>query len=167
MLISVIVATAIWLKKNKPNSLPKKSEQFLSNNFRPLFEPTEEDVRAFEREEKQRNLVKIESEKRQVLQEKADKAKDFLKLWRENPTKLNTIDLLKVASESESGKIFQEIVSEILNEYKKDVIEKFSTDDLIQLVESHFWLLPSQEKTSGVKFWLKNETASLRLRSEK
>lgn len=167
MFISVIIATAIWLKKNKTHSLPKKSEQFLSNNFRPLFELTEEDIRAFEREEKQKNLAKIEAEKRQILQEKVDKAKKKLEVWRKNPSKLNTIDLLKIASESESAEIYQAIATEIFKEYKNNVINNLSADDLIQLVESHFWLLPPQEKTSGVKFWLKDETASLRLRSEK
>lgn len=165
MFVSVIVATVIWLKKNKSHSLPKKSEQFLSNNFRPLFEPAEEDIRAFEREEKQKSLAKIEAEKRLLFKEKSDKVRNFLEIWRENPSKLNTIDLLKIASESESAEIYQKIASEVYEAYKTNVINSLSANDLIQLVESHFWLLPSQERTSGVKFWLKEESASLRLRS--
>jgi DNA polymerase III gamma/tau subunit len=166
MLVSVIVATAIWLKKDKLRLLTQNNQENLKRNLRPLFEPTEEDIRAFEREEKQKNLAKIEAEKRQILQDKAENAKKNLEVWRKNPSKLNTVDLLKLASESESSEIYQEIATEIIKEYKNNVIENFLADDLIQLVESHFWLLPPQERTSGVKFWLKEETASLRLESE-
>ena len=159
--VSAIVSLAVWLKGRNPNRLTEKKQPILSNNYRSLFAPSEEELRVSVREETLQIEAKKRDEARQLIVEKISRVKNLCEIWRTNPTKLNTIDLLRLAAESESAELFQAIVEDVLKTWKANQINGLSLADLIQLVESHFWLLPTQERTSGTKFWLKEELAKL------
>jgi hypothetical protein len=75
---------------------------------------------------------------------------------------MNTIELLLRASQTENGKTFLDTVDEILHNGS----ETFPAEDLAQLIESHFWLLPQNERTPGVTFTINREIAALRSGSE-
>lgn len=164
VVLTAVVSIAVLLKV-------QKSRQILSSNnpkelempkFRSLFEPDEAEIRAFEREEK----AKLEAEKREetnrILEEKAETTREFQMVWHDLPNRKNTVELLFLASQSESGKIYSDTANEILEFWKSGKIMDFSANDLAEILESQFWLLPSEQRTSGVRFGLHQEIAGLR-----
>jgi hypothetical protein len=144
------------LQENKPKKLPDPS------GFRPLFEPAAEELRAVEREEELKIEARKAEEAKRAREEQLARFEAVRKSWRGVPSKKDTIELLFLASQSERGKIYFETANEVIEVWKNGQIAGLSADDLSQLLESHFWLLPAQERTSGAKFSLQEEIASLR-----
>jgi hypothetical protein len=167
VVISAVAMLAISAKRRKSLPLEQNPPKNLSaENFRPLFQPTEEDMRAFEREENARAEAKKAEEARRILVEKAEKLSEFEKTWRELPDRKKTIELLFLASESESAKTFSEISENVIKLWRENRIENLTALDLADLLDSHFRTLPQQERTSGTGFWLKEEIKNLRTKSE-
>jgi hypothetical protein len=153
----------IFVKRRNSNLLEQNPPKNLSAaNFRPLFEPDEDDLRAFEREEKALEDAKKADEARQVLVEKAEKASELKKTWSASPDRKRTIELLFLASESENAKFFSEISENVIKLWRENRIENLEARDLADLLDSHFRILPQQERTSGELFWLREEIENLR-----
>jgi hypothetical protein len=164
VVLSAVITVSVWLSNQKDRKTlssdnPKEIEP---PQFRSLFEPNEEEIRALEREEKARIAAQKDEKAKRVSAQKQEKVRKFQEIWASAPDKKNTIELIYLASESESGKIFSEIAENVVKLWQAKKIEDFSGDDLAQILESHFWLLPNEERTSGVSFWLKQEIAGLR-----
>jgi len=169
-IFAVLLATAIvifakrrsayLLEENKPKILLPVSE------FRPLFEPGPEELRAAEREEKAKIASEQSEESKREHQQRLAGLDEFRKSWRAEPSRKNTIELLYLASQCESGKIYRETAHEAAKLWKNGQIRGLSADDLSQLLESHLWLLPAGERTSGVSFSIQHEIADLRAGSE-
>ena len=134
--------------------------------YRSLFEPSEEETRAFKREEKLELEAKKEAELRQVLAEKVKKVIDFQIIWLSAPNKRNTIELFRLAAESESAKTFSEIAENVIKVWDDNSLVDLKANELANLIESHMRILPQQERTSGTLFWLKQEIQSLSTKSE-
>lgn len=139
-----------------PKHLPDAS------GFRSLFEPGPDELRAAGREQ----AAQLEAEKREQSKEVHDRRiaalNDLRESWAAAPTRGSTVELLYLASQSERGTVYAEITGEIIKLWKNGQIDNLSADDLSQLLESHYWLLPAQERTSGVIFSVKEEIAGLR-----
>lgn len=146
--------------------LQTKNPNQIEPTYKSLFAPNDAEMRAFEQVEK----LKAEAEKAEsanrVLYEKAEKLSGIKKVWLENPNKKNTIELLFLAAQSESAKTFSETAKSVIQIWRAGKLESLTANDLAQLAESHLWLLPQQERTSGAVFWLKQEIADLRRKSE-
>ncbi len=134
-------------------------------NFRGLFQPTVEDIRAFEKAEKEFAKAKTQETKRLESEEKISKVAKFMQIWRDLPSRKNTLELLYIASQSENALVFSDVAKSVLESWHKGKINDLSPEDLAQMLESHFWLLPSEQRTSGVSFGLNQEIASLRRKS--
>ncbi len=78
------------------------------------------------------------------------------------PTKENTIELFRLAVESESAEIFSQTAENVIQVWRTGKLKSLTANDLAQLAESHLWLLPQEERTLGAVFWLKQEIADLR-----
>ena len=146
------------LEDNPPKNLPDPE-------FRPLFEPDAEELRAAKREKDSEIAVAEAAESQAKLDARINDLAAFRDRWRTAPARSNTIELLYLASQSERGTIYAEVAGEIVKLWKNGQIAGLSADDLSQLLESHYWLLPAQERTSGVIFSVKEEIASLRRRN--
>jgi hypothetical protein len=134
-------------------------------NFHGLFQPTEEELRAFEKAEKEADKAKSEEAKRLESEEKISKVIEFMSNWREMPSRRNTLELLYIASQSENGNVYNKAAKSVLESWNEGKISDLSAEDLAQILESHFWLLPSEQRTSGIGFGLNQEIASLRRKS--
>ncbi len=134
-------------------------------NFRGLFQPTVEDIRAFEKAEKEADNAKTAETKRLESEEKISKVAKFMQIWRDLPSRKNTLELLYIASQSENGTVYSDVAKSVLESWHKGKINDLSAEDLAQMLESHFWLLPSEQRTSGMSFGLNQEIASLRRKS--
>jgi hypothetical protein len=153
----------IYAKRRNSNLLEQNPPKNLSaESFRPLFQPTEDELRAFEREEKARQEAKKAAEARRVLNEKTEKVSEFEKIWAESPDRKKTIELLFLAAASENAKIFGEISESVIKLWRENRIENLTARDLADLLDSHFRILPQQERTSGAAFWLREEIERLR-----
>ncbi len=164
VVLSAAVLIAVFRVKRRNSNLLEEypSKNLIAEDFRPLFEPDENEIRAFERDEKKQLKAKTDEEKRLLSIQKAEKVREFREFWEMSPTRRNTVQLLHLAAESESGKIYSETAEKIISLWQADEIEDLTADNLAHILESHFWLLPNEERTPGVSFWLKQEIAGLR-----
>lgn len=163
--IAAILGFSFYLKR-RTKLLNTNNQKQLDElpSYRSLFEPTDEEIRVFEREEQLKPLTKEELPP--VSDEKAQIVKNFREIWRNSLSKAHTIELLRLASESESAMIFSEISEEIVKLWRDKELKGFTIKDLADLLESHLRILPQQERTSGALFWLRREIMSLRTKSE-
>jgi hypothetical protein len=163
VVLSAVAALAILAKRRKSNLLERNPPKNLSAaSYRPLFQPTEDELRAEMREEKARAEAKKADEARRILVEKAEKVSAFAKEWQLAPDRKRTIELLFLAAENGNAKTFSEISENVIKLWRENRIENLTAQDLADLLDSHFRILPQQERTSGTLFWLKEEIERLR-----
>ena len=163
VVLSTVVAFAVYAKRRNSNLLEQNPPKNLeAPNYRPLFAPTEDELRAQTREEKLRAEAKLAEEARRILVEKAEKVSEFEKTWANAPDRKKTIELLFLAAASENAKIFSEISENVIKLWRETRIENLEARDLADLLDSHFRILPQQERISGVLFWLREEIQNLR-----
>ena len=147
------------LEQAPPRELPQPQ-------YRPLFQPDEEELRA----ERLAEAEKLEEIKRQenlkLAEEKLALFGELRQTWAHSPSRAGTIELLFEASRIADGTVYLETCARILASWRAGEIAELSADDLAQLLESHFRLLPNRARTPGVSFRLKEEIAGLRRVSE-
>jgi hypothetical protein len=136
-------------------------------NYRPLFAPSEEDIRALEQAEKERALEAEREGAGEALRKKSVLANEFQAVWSSAPGRRQTAELLRLAAESESAETFSQIAENVLKVWQEKRIEGLTAADLAGLLDSHFRILPQQERASGALFRLKQEIAALRREPEK
>jgi len=161
----LVAAAVIFLAKRQGRSsfLPDLTPKHLSGeNLRPLFAPDDEELRALEREELKMLQEQGAAEREKERQKTLASFEEFRQTWRELPSRANTVELLFRASELDNGKLYLDTVDELLHK-RSDV---FTDEEVAQLIESHFWLLPQSERTPGVTFTINRELAALRGRAQ-
>lgn len=163
-LSAVLGFSFLNLRRNK--SLHTKNPDQIEPSYKSLFAPNNAEIRALEREEKAKAEVEKAEAANKVLYEKAERLSESKKIWLENPNKKNTIELLFLAAQTESAKTFSETAKSVIQVWQTGKLKGLTANDLAQLTESHLWLLPQQERISGAVFWLKQEIADLRWKSE-
>ena len=137
------VYTVLAVKNFNPSANQK---QFNPKNFRGLFQPSEEDIRAFEKAEKEAEQAKTDEVKRLESAEKISKVAEFMQIWRNLPSKRNTLELLYIASQSENEVAYNDVAKSVLESWHNGKIENLSAEDLAQMLESHYWLLPTEQR---------------------
>jgi hypothetical protein len=164
--VTAIAAYLTTVNRNQLDS-PQTNQQFDEPpNYRSLFEPTDEEIRALEIE-KRAEIKRLEKEKvERLIIERNEKVLAFLNDWTLAPDKHKTVELLRLATQCENAKIFFQITESVIKQWRENKIENITASDLANLLDSHFRTLPQQERTSGVGFRLKQEIAELRSKSE-
>ncbi|PYT01330.1 MAG: hypothetical protein DMF63_00315 [Acidobacteria bacterium] len=164
--VVLLIAAAIIIFVRRQTRTPLLEDQtpkYLNGeNLRPLFAPDEEELRAQEREERKMLEARGVDLRENERQKELASFEEFRQTWRELPSRANTVELLLRASELERGDVYLEAIDELLHK-RSDV---FTDDDIAQLIESHFWLLPQSERTPGVTFTINRELAALRGRAQ-
>ena len=111
----------------------------------------------------------MEGEEREASErqekEKLAKFEELRQTWRTSATRANTIELLFQASQSGDGKIYLDVCEDVLKAWNAGTPDGLAADELAQIMESHVWLIPANERTPGVSFRLKEEIAGLRGKS--
>ena len=165
----IVVGTAAVLGfsaflKRRTKSLKHNNQSQFSEPppYHNLFAPTDEENRALEREENSQIRAKEREDLRRLAAEKIEKAENFRRDWRTSPDKRKTIELLRLASESENADVFSAVAEDIIKIWRENRIENLTADNLADLLDSHLKTLPQQERTAGALFWLKREIMSLR-----
>jgi hypothetical protein len=163
VVLSAVATLGFYVRRRNSNLLEQNPPKNLAaESFRPLFEPTEAELRAFEREEKAQAEAKRLAEARRISEEKTVKVSEFERTWAQSPDRKRTIELLFLACETENAKIFSETSENVIKLWRENRIENLTARDLADLLDSHFRILPQQERISGALFWLREEIENLR-----
>ncbi|MFL6466767.1 MAG: hypothetical protein ACJ72Z_02280 [Pyrinomonadaceae bacterium] len=165
ILLSLAAVSAYFLffkPRNADRELEFERVGFIpeTTNLRPLFEPTAEELETERRDEELR-LTEIEAEKIEAARH--EKALDFqnkLDTWRASPNKKGFVELLDEAGED--GSWFADAAETAAQALQDGKIEKLSANDLAQMLESHFWLIPAEQRTPGVSYRFQTVLKSLR-----
>ena len=128
-------------------------------NARPLFAPTDAELKLETDAEAARAIAKREYLARAASRSAVDAA---LNAWRTSPNAETTSELLRVTAESGSDGDFARAAGEVITKFRKSGISGLSENDLAALIDSHIRLLSPQESASGAIFWLRQEAAKLR-----
>lgn len=165
--VSAVVGFSIYLKRRNKTLESDNRKQFADTPpYRSLFEPDDEEARALEREAQVQAEAEREEAERRISFEKSEKAREFEKIWRIDPTRQNTIEILRLAAESRSAEIFSQTAESVIQVLQHEQAGGLSKKDLADLLDSHLRILPQQERFSGATFWLKQEIERLRRESE-
>lgn len=153
VVLSAVITISVILKTRKDrNYLTSKIKNEIEPvQFQSLFEPDEAAISALEREEK----AKIEAQK-------AEKLREFQGFWEMSPNRRSTAQLLNLAAQTESGKLFSETAESVIKHWQANKIEDLSAANLAHILESRFRLLPGEERTAGVSFRINQEIVVLR-----
>jgi hypothetical protein len=132
-------------------------------NARPLFAPSDEDLRRETDEIDARDIARRELAARAASRSAVDHA---LSEWRTKPNAASAAELLRVTAENGLDGDFSHAAHEILDLFHTSGIAGLTSDDLAMLLDSHARLLSFEERGSGSMFWLKQEVAGLRACSD-
>jgi hypothetical protein len=158
-LLVLAAAAVVFIAKRQTSLSEAQAPGNLNReNLRPLFAPDEKELCAAERVRQDGERARAEEEGRLAAERRLANFNEFRHTWRESPARKNTIELLLRASQSESGKVFSDTVDEILHTRPVGL----SAAEIATLIESHFWLLPQNERTPGVTFTINRDVAALR-----
>lgn len=170
-----VVAVALSIAFDFPFRLKRRAAQVQSINQkqfahkmpqRSLFEPNDEETRAFEREAAAQKRAEKIAAVQKVSAEKVELWRETQNVWLDEPNRRETIKLLRLATETEDAKIFSETAENVLKAWRGQKIAGLSAADLADLLDSHWRTLPQQERTAGALFWLRRAIAGLRAGSE-
>lgn len=164
------VSLAILIRKLvKPVLLEQgdRRRNLAAATYRPLFEPTDDDLRRLEADEIKQLAANTAEEKRLELKERIAKLETFRRNWFGSPNRAATIELLYRASQTSDGNAYHDVCESVMAAWRGGKLADISANDLAQLLETHFWLLPADQRTPGVSFRLMQETAGLRRDSSK
>lgn len=86
----------------------------------------------------------------------------FIESWKNSPDRSSTAKMLHIAALSGDADVYRQAV-EIAASFQHDGrVPSLSADELRQLVESEYWILPAASRNSGAGFVLKQTLARLR-----
>jgi hypothetical protein len=89
-------------------------------------------------------------------------AADYMKLWRENPDRRSTVQMLHLAALSDDAATFERAVVAAIDAAHEGRLREIRREELIALVESEYWVLSSAARRTGAGFALKERLAALR-----
>ena len=163
---ALAIAATLARKRKFLSSEHNPSNNLSAENFRPLFEPTEDEVRVFARDEKLRiERAGIENE-RLLKEAKNAETLELTESWSKNPDRKGAIELLLRASETANAETFGNVAEKILRIWRANRVDNLTSLELADLLDSHFRILPQQERAAGAMFRLREEIETLRTRSE-
>lgn len=128
-------------------------------NVRPLFAPTNEDIRRDTDAAKAREIARREYKASAKTRANIDQA---LSKWRNLHDAKQAVELLRVTATEGLDGDFSRAANEIVNEFRANGIDGLKGGDLAALLDSHSRLLPVGTGSSGELFWLRQEIARLK-----
>lgn len=89
-------------------------------------------------------------------------AEAFTDNWKLAPDRRTTPEMLHVAGLTGDAAFYQHAIELVLQSWREQRLHDIAPEELGQLIESEFWLLPSSARDSGAGFLLKQELAKIR-----
>jgi len=162
ILLSLAAVSAyfyLYRRENHDRLLDPARDFVDHSHLRPLFMPSDQDLRADEAETQAR-LKAIESAEIEAEDHRREiEFRDRLDRWKTAPAKIEIAVLLN--SVHNNGTLLAEAAEGICEVWDNGRLD-LSGNDLAQLIESHFWLVPAENRTPGVSFRIQRLLSSLR-----
>lgn len=89
-------------------------------------------------------------------------AAKFIESWKRSPDRNTTAKMLHVAALSGDAGTYQRAIETATQFLRDGRVPSLDADELRQLVESEYWILPAESRNSGAGFVLKQRLALLR-----
>lgn len=89
-------------------------------------------------------------------------AEAFIETWKLAPDRRATAEMLHVAALAGDAAVYQHAIELALQYWREGRLSNIRAEELAQLVESEFWVIPSNARNSGAGFLLKRKLASVR-----
>ena len=86
----------------------------------------------------------------------------FTENWKHAPDRCKTAEMLHVAALAGDAKFYQQAIETALLYWREQKLTDMTAEELSQLVESEFWLIPPDARNSGAGFLLKQKLAHVR-----
>lgn len=166
--VSAIVGFSLYLKRRTGRLESNNPKQFTDEPppYRSLFAPTDEEIQTQERAESAARKAKSAEAERQTAAKKIKAVREFRKVWTDEPNRENSLELFRLAAESENAEIFSETAEAVIEFRRESKAANLTANDLADLLDSHLRILPRQERLSGAVFWVRREIENLRRESE-
>ena len=82
-------------------------------------------------------------------------AREFIEQWKESPDRPSTAKMLHLAADTDDAETYNNAVELALNAWQAGKLPDLSAAELHNLLNSEYWLLSSQTRSSGAGFILK------------
>ncbi|HYO91495.1 MAG TPA: hypothetical protein VEQ40_07660 [Pyrinomonadaceae bacterium] len=89
-------------------------------------------------------------------------AAKFIENWKRSPDRNTTAKMLHLAALSGDAGLYQRAIETAAQFLSEGRVPSLNADELRQLVESEYWILPAESRNSGAGFVLKRRLARLR-----
>lgn len=89
-------------------------------------------------------------------------AEAFTENWKHAPGRRTTAEMLHVAALAGDAKFYQQAIETALLYWRERRLSEMTAEELTRLIESEFWLIPSNARNSGAGFLLKQKLAHVR-----
>jgi len=86
----------------------------------------------------------------------------FLESWKLSPGRHATAQLLHLTALAGDAALYQKAIETTLRYWQEQKLSDMTAEELAQLIESEFWLIPSTARNSGAGFLLKRKLAAVR-----
>ncbi|MBC7910586.1 MAG: hypothetical protein H7Y30_08805 [Pyrinomonadaceae bacterium] len=86
----------------------------------------------------------------------------FIGFWKISPDRRTTAKMLHLAAKAGDAVVYQNAIESALQSWRERKLPDTGAEELAQLIESEFWILPAGARNSGAGFLLKRELAKVR-----
>ncbi len=157
--LSAAILLFWFSKRHNPELLEQRTFSIEPPNARPLFAPSDADLRREANENEAREIARREYRAKTEARGAVDAA---LSSWRKTPNAGRARELIRVAAICGLEGDLARAAEEILSKFHESGIDGLTKGDLAAFLDSHIRLLPVSDRSSGAIFWLKQEVAGLR-----
>ncbi|MEO6725916.1 MAG: hypothetical protein ABIU20_00590 [Blastocatellia bacterium] len=98
----------------------------------------------------------------QELRSSSEFAETMINLWSKLPEQYSLANMLYLAGIADDAAVFKRAINAALTLWRDGRIEKVSAKEFLAMVESAYWLIASEVRTSGSGFLLKQAIADVR-----
>jgi hypothetical protein len=88
-------------------------------------------------------------------------AQSFIEMWQSAPSRKLTADMLHIAALSDDAEIYEEAIEMALLFWRNNAF-RMTAEELRTLIESEYWVLTTEARSSGAGFMLKRKLAEAR-----
>jgi len=89
-------------------------------------------------------------------------AKRVLERWKAAPSRRSTIELIHIAALADDAEIYAQSVEEVMDLWRQGYLAKLSSDELVELFVSQFWVIAPDARRGGGGYALKRRLLGLR-----
>jgi len=146
----IAIAIYFWQKPTRNRETPELPQPPVTSLF------ADEDPAQIVEATEERLLVEPASDERDA---KTAAAEEFIEKWKLSPGRNSTAQMLHLAAIADDAEIFDKAAESALSFWQNGKLPDVSAAELQSLLNSEYWLLSSQTRSSGAGFVLKRTLA--------